>query len=322
MKFGLRPKEGGQTFDDILAQVQLAEECGFNSVWFAEHYSTDEQWWPSPLVNLAALATQTSDIYLGTNILIAPFYNPVWLASTVAMVDVISDGRVICGLGVGYDEAEFEAFDVSLDDRVGRTIENIILLKRLWTQESVTFDGKYFSLDEFGITPKPVQDPRPDIWLGVWGDYLISQAAKRADAWIPGAVANISELADRNAGYVETLKDEGRTPTTRPLLRDVIVADTDEEAMARAKGLLHEKYMIYKGRNHPFFADYSEDTFESFVKDRVIIGSVSSCVEQIERFQNELGIDYLMVRFPGMSQEEILDSIRTVSDRVFPHFED
>ena len=123
MKFGLRPIEGGPEFGQTLEQVVLAEELGFDSVWFAEHYTPDEQWWPASLLNLAAVATRTSDILLGTNVLITPYYRPVWLAAATSMLDVISEGRFVCGLGVGYSEPEYAAMGVDRDERVGRFIE-------------------------------------------------------------------------------------------------------------------------------------------------------------------------------------------------------
>lgn len=321
MKFGLRPLEGGDDFSRTLDQVERAEALGFDSAWFAEHYTDDDQWWPGALVNLAALATRTSEIQLGTNILVAPFYNPVWLASNVAMLDRISGGRVVCGLGVGYDPAEFAAFDVELDDRVGRTIELTEIVTRLWTEESVSFDGKFFSLDEYGIAPKPVQEPRPPVWFGVWGEYLLSQAATRADAWIPGAVADIDSLADKRATYDAHLPDEASPE--RPLLRDIVVADTEAEARRRAKRRLGPKYAVYASRGHQYFTDYTEAEFGAFAEGRVIRGTPDDCIDEIERYRERLGIDHLILRFnyPGMSADDVQAEMETIAAEILPAFD-
>lgn len=319
MEFGIRPIEGGTRFEQTLEQVVHAEDVGFDSVWFAEHYTPDDQWWPASLLNLAAVATRTSRIKLGSNIIIAPFYHPVWLANAGAMLDVISDGRFIAGLGLGYDPTEFDAMGVDIDDRIGRTIENIILLKKLWTQDSVTFDGKHFAVQEYGIAPKPIQEPRPEIWLGVWGEYLLSQAAKRTDAWIPGAVADKAALTERNEIYEEALDDE---PATRPLLRDIIVEDTEHEALATAKQYLHKKYSVYESRGHQFFTDYSEARFEEYAQDRIIYGTPQQCIDEIADYESRFGIDHLLLRFiyPEMPFDDALSRMDRIADEVLPSF--
>lgn len=319
MEFGIRPIEGGDDFGRTLDQVVQAEEDGFDSVWFAEHYTPDDQWWPASIANLAAVASRTSTIKLGSNIIIAPFYNPVWLANACSMLDVISDGRFICGLGLGYDPVEFDAMGVSKDDRIGRTIENIILLKKLWSGEPTTFDGKHFSVEDYSIAPTPIQEPRPDIWLGVWGEYLLSQAAKRADAWIPGAVADKTALQEKNAVYEEHLSEPA---ATRPLLRDIIVEDTREKALRTAKEHLHDKYSVYEGRGHQFFTDYDIDKFEEYAEDRVIFGTPQQCVDEINEYRELIGVDHLLLRFnyKGMEYEEMIDRMDRIGEEILPSF--
>ncbi|MFB6137925.1 MAG: LLM class flavin-dependent oxidoreductase [Halobacteriaceae archaeon] len=326
MQFGLRPLEGGTDFARTAAQVERAEELGYDSVWLAEHYTDDDQWWPASLVTLAALAGRTDDIRLGSNILITPLYNPVWLASAVAMLDQVSDGRFVCGLGVGYDPTEFSAFGVPLDERVGRTVEATIAMKKLWTEESVTYHGEHVDLEEYGVTPKPVQDPHPEVWYGVWGDYLLSQAAKRADAWVPGAVADLEQLARRQQVYDDALAEyhgADASPAQRPLVRDVVLGETRAAALERAREHLGEKYEVYAGRGHQFFADYHEVGFEAFVEDRVVLGTPDDCIEQLGRYADELGTDHFLLRFnyPGMSAEAVTADMETIAAEILPAFD-
>lgn len=319
MKVGLKPREGGSGFDETIAQTQLAEDVGFDSVWFSEHYSSFEEYiWPTPLLTLSALASRTDRIELGTNVLIAPFYHPVKLASSVSLLDVVSDGRVVCGLGVGYDENEFRAFGVPREESVGRTIETTILLKKLLTEERVTFEGQYFEIEEFTTTPRPVQEPRPPIWYGVWGEYMLEQAARRADAWVPGAVADLDTLREKQATYHEHLP-EG-SDRTQPLLRDMVIAESDEEAVALAEQYLGPKWNEYAENDHPLFTEYHETPFREFAKDRIIMGTAESCIEQIGRFRDELDVDHLILRFyyPDKSHEEMMDEITYVGEEVLP----
>lgn len=319
MRFGLRPMEGGQGFARTVEQVEAAEALGYDSVWLAEHYTPDDQWWPAGLVNLAGLATRTDEITLGTNILIAPLYTPAWLASAVAMLDVIAEGRLVCGLGVGYDPREFDAFGVDLDDRVGRFIETTMVCKRLWTEDEVSFDGRHVSLDEYGIDPKPVQEPHPPIWYGVWGDYLLEQAAQRADAWVPGAVADLDQLQERAERYEAARKSP---PSARPIVRDILVADSEAAAMDRARRHLQEKYAIYADRGHQFFEGFSEARFPEFVRDRAILGPPGDCIEQLQRYVDALGTDHFILRFnyQGMAPESVDRDMRRIAEEIMPSF--
>lgn len=317
MKWGIRPSEGGIDFSSALEQATYAESLGFDSVWFAEHYGPDEEWWPSPLLSLSAVATQTDEITIGTNILITPLYNPVWLAASTAQLDVISEGRFVCGLGVGYGDDEFAAFGVDRDERVGRLIETIDLLKAFWTGQDVDYHGRHYTIKGFRLEPKPIQEPRPEIWLGVWGDYLLKQAAERADAWIPGTAASFDEVAERNREYLSNVGPDNE-PKTRPLLRDIIVADTDEEAIDLAQDRLHNKFCVYRERGHPAYQSYSGDHFEEFATARSIVGSVDTCIEQIEAYRDELNIDHFIFRFPKMAHEEILGTMDVIADEIVP----
>lgn len=319
MKVGLKPKEGGSDFDETIEQAVKAEAVGFDSVWFSEHYASFEEYiWPSPLLALAALASRTERIELGTNVLIAPFYHPVKLASSLSLLDVISDGRVVCGLGVGYDANEFRMFGIPQEESVTRTIESTILLKKLLTEESVSFDGRHFELDDVRVTPRPIRKPRPPIWYGVWGEYMLKQAATRADAWVPGAVADLDTLKEKQQQYRSHLPADERP--TQPLLRDMVIADTDAEAVELAETYLGRKWNEYAGNDHPLFAEYHETPFEEFAQDRIIMGTAESCVEQINRFRTELDVDHLILRFyyPDKSHREMMEEIAFVGEEVLP----
>lgn len=317
MEVGLRPPEGGRGFEASLATIEAAERLGFDSVWIAEHYTPDDGWWPASPVALAAVAARTDTIRVGSSVFVTPLYDPVWLANAVAMLDVISDGRFVAGLGAGYDPVEFAAFGVPRGERVGRTIEAIDLCKRLWTEERVTFDGAFVDVEDYGIDPRPVQAPRPPVWLGAWGDYLLEQAATRADAWLPGAVADRETLAERMALY-----DAHREapPDARPLLRDIVVADTDAEARRIAERRLAPKYRRYAERGHRFFEDFEGTDFAAFAEDMVIMGAPATCAAAIEGYREALGIDHLILRFAHaeMGPADVRATMETLADEVLP----
>src|SRR5258706_14452758 len=163
LKVGFIPIEGGHFFHDALEEVVRGEELGFDSVWMEEHHSVVDHYWPSPLPVLAGFATRTFRVTLGTDILVAPFYHPVRLAEDVALLDVMSGGRVVLGVAIGYKPDEFALYGVDLEKRGARFEEQLAIMKGLWTKESVSFKGTYYTV-EGRLEPKPIAKPHPPVW--------------------------------------------------------------------------------------------------------------------------------------------------------------
>ena len=170
-----------------------AEQLGFNTFLVWDHYGlpigpdTLDCW------NLLAyVAGKTSTIKLGTCVTPIPFRPPAQLAKVVATVDVLSGGRVILGVGAGWHQPEFDSFSQwdPLKVRVDKTIEGLDLMIKLWTEDVVNFQGKYYQCtgDQVQISPKPVQKPHPPLWFGVKGKRMMHLAAKHGDGWIPGLI--------------------------------------------------------------------------------------------------------------------------------------
>ncbi len=157
MKFGFIPTEGGAYYREFLEEVLLAEEEGFDSAWLEEHHGVRNHYWPSPLVGLAGAATRTSRMTLGTDIVVLPFYHPVRIAEDSALLQVMSGGRFILGAAIGYRPDEFALYGLALEKRGAQYAEALEVIRLLWTQESVTFDGRYYRLAEARIEPRPAQ---------------------------------------------------------------------------------------------------------------------------------------------------------------------
>src|SRR2546425_796887 len=139
LKIGVIPIEGGHYYREALEEVTRAEELGFESVWMEEHHAVTDHYWPSPLTVLAGFATRTSRVALGTDILVAAFYHPVRLAEDVALLDVMSNGRVTLGIAIGYKPDEFALYGVELEKRGTRFEEQLRIMTGLWTDGRVSF---------------------------------------------------------------------------------------------------------------------------------------------------------------------------------------
>jgi probable F420-dependent oxidoreductase len=331
MRFGFIPSEGGRLFEQSLHEVCYAEELGFDSVWLEEHHGVKDHYWPSPLLCLAGYATRTSKLLLGTDVIVLPFYHPVRAAEDAAMLDVVSGGRFILGVAIGYRPDEFALYQVPLEKRGARYAEAIRLIKQLWTEDDVTFEGRYYHVEHARIEPKPVTQPHVPLWLGGWGELALKRAAELADAWVPGPTASLQKLLDAQTIYHQRLANVGKDPRRfpRPLTREVVIAETGEQARELAKEHLLVNYRDEYGGgwSHPLIGAEDNapvDQLEELGQDRFIIGDPEQCVATIKRFQETFGVDHLICRmyFPGMSHEHIMRGLALLATEVMPAFRD
>ena len=324
LKVGFIPIEGGHYYPEALEEVIRAEELGFDSVWMEEHHSVTNHYWPSPLPVLAGFATRTSRLVLGTDIIVAAFHHPVRLAEDVAMLDVISNGRLVLGIAIGYKPDEFALYGVELEKRGARFEEQLAIMKGLWTQERIQFKGTYYTL-EGRLEPKPVQKPHPPLWIGGWGDITLRRAATLADNWIPGPTADLARLLAGKKQFLERRRAAGlAAPTEWPLTRDVIIADSDQ----RARELAEQHIMVaYRreyagGWRHPFIDASVATDLDKLMEDRFIIGGPEQCVRRLRRFVEQYGMTHLICRmfFPGMPHAHIMRGLELLAREVLPAF--
>ena len=329
MKFGFIPTEGGHFYPEALTEVERGEMLGFDSVWMEEHHGVRDHYWPSPLVVLAGFATRTSRALLGTDIVVLPFYDPVRVAEDGALLDVISGGRFVFGVAIGYKPDEFALYRTPLEGRGGRFVEALTLIRALWTQETVTHPGPHYPLREARIEPKPLQKPHPPVWIGGWGEVTLRRAARLANAWVPGPTANLAKLLDAKRSYERELEAAGRPmPDVWPLTRDTVIADTDAEASDLAERHLLVNYRDEYGGGkwkHPLIGAEDAtpvDRLDALGVDRFIIGGPDRCIAQIRRFVETFGTNHLIFRlyFPGMPHTHIMRELELLSREVFPAF--
>ena len=323
LKIGFIPIEGGRYYKESLEEVTRAEELGFHSVWMEEHHAVTDHYWPSPLTVLAGYATRTSAMTLGTDIVVAAFHHPVRLAEDVAMLDVMSNGRVVLGIAIGYKPDEFALYGVDLEKRGARFEEQLAIMKGLWTQETVSFKGRYYTVDG-RIEPKPVTKPHPPLWIGGWGDITLRRAATLADNWIPGPTADLKRLLAGKKQFLANRAAAGKTsPITEwPLTRDVIIADTDRKARELAEQHIMISYRkeYAGGWKHPFIDASIATDLDKLMEDRFIIGGPDQVVPKIKKFIADYGMTHLICRtfFPGMPHAHIMRELELLAKEVIP----
>ena len=197
-----------QLYNEIIDQIVWGEENGFDDIWLSEHHFIEDGYSPSLLPIAAAIASRTKKIHIGTSVVLLPFHNPVRMAEDAATVDVISGGRFELGVGVGYKVEEFESFAISSKERGARTNEGLEIIRRLWEGETLTFEGKYYTVTKAKLTPEPIQQPRPPIWVGGFTPPALRRAAKYGDGYI--GVGPLKEAYER---YVTALEKVGKSTT-------------------------------------------------------------------------------------------------------------
>lgn len=324
---GFEYNDPHRTFREALEQVQLAESYGFDAALITEHHIVDTGYFPAPLITCAAFATATESVRLGTGVLLLPLYDPLHVGEHASMVDVVSNGRFVMGVGYGYRQEEFDAFKIPLDERPSRVKEGIQALRAFWTQPVASFEGQHYQYRDITVRPQPLQEPHPPIWLAAKSANAVRSAARNADAWFADPVTPLSVQKKRLEVYKEMRAKLGK-PTQGfdlPVYREAYVAETDEQAWEEAKEgvmFIYKEYLDWghllddEGRPVPPGRDDALD----MLRGRFVIGSPEKCIEDAIRLREELGATNLVMRmkFPGVPQEKVLHSIKLWGEKVMP----
>jgi probable F420-dependent oxidoreductase len=320
MRFGIRCSEGGAKFSQALEEVLRAEELGFDSVFLGEHHGF-EDYWPSPQIALAAMAARSTRILLGTNIAILPLANPVRLAGEFALLDQISEGRAILGVGTGWSRQEFASLAAPYEKRGQRLEEYVSLIRRLWTEPEVTFSGAYYELQAFSLAPRPVQRPHPPIWIGGRSPRSIDLAARLGDAWIPDLAVSLDELMEGRQRYEMALTRFGRDHVAdRPLTRRVVLGRSNREAWRSAGPYFQRVYKDQLQRGNPIIKRAYRDDLAEFVRGRYIVGDAVACREEVARLR-DVGISHLILKFaPGIASVNPIEAMEIFAKTVAPSF--
>jgi probable F420-dependent oxidoreductase len=252
MKYGVfLPVSGRAASRKTLMQAaQQAESLGYDSVWAADRlvipwridtaypYSKESTFIVPPdrpffdtMTCLAFLAGCTEEIHLGMSVMVLPYRHPLHWAKIATTIDQLSTGRLIMGVGVGWMEEEFAAMNAPFDERGAVSDEQLTLLKQLWSEEHITFRGKYYNVNDIAFNPKPYQKPRVPIWVGGEGKYAQRRAGRYGDAWFPYFVRiTPAELAARFEYVRKIAKEAGRNPDELTLACCLPIELTPEDA--------------------------------------------------------------------------------------------
>jgi probable F420-dependent oxidoreductase len=259
--------------------VNFAKKCeaiGCDSMWAIDRIAYDNL---DALTILGAAAGATQNIRLGTSVLLANTRHPVHLAKIIASLDFISNGRITLGLGFGSRESDYKAVEVAYEHRGSRAVEQVQLMKRLWTQDNVSHRGKFFNVENLTIGPRPIQKPHPPVWTGGSAEAALKRAGTWADGFISGsaAIAEFQATWDKIASYAVAA---GRNPNEIEKASLAFMALHDDKSKAIKS--IEDYTMRYYGR------------LRGDVEPVSIVGSAAQCVDKIEYFFSK-GINTLII---------------------------
>jgi alkanesulfonate monooxygenase SsuD/methylene tetrahydromethanopterin reductase-like flavin-dependent oxidoreductase (luciferase family) len=306
--------------NEMVEQVRLARKNGFASLWVPHHYLTQPMQMLAPIPVMAYLAREAEGMLMGPNILVMPLLNPAHVAEDAVTLDLLTSGNYVLGIGVGYREAEFNTFNVPLSDRVQRLTESVEIMRRLWTEDRVTYHGKIFKIDNLGIGLRPVRPGGPPIWIAGVVDAAVKRAARIGDAWLITNFAHLSALLPQMKLYSDTLKSVNKPfPTDVPITRECYVGPTRAKALEECKAALEYKYSAYSSWGLDKQSEGAESfnqPFEQFVKDRFIIGDKAFVKEEVQRYNELLGVNHFLMRvqWPGLEHAKVLRTISSLGE--------
>ncbi|WP_028921143.1 LLM class flavin-dependent oxidoreductase [Pseudonocardia acaciae] len=220
--------------------MQRAEELGFDSAWTQEQIlgATPQL---SPIESMTYAAACTERIRLGCVVFVTPLHSPVHLAKSLSSLDQISRGRLDVGIGTGGQGRMFSAFEVDPTSLVSRFTEGLRLMKELWTEPTVNFDGRFWQLENAAMEPKPFQKPHPPVWFGANHPNAVRRAVRLGDGFFGAGSSTTAEFVDRVKLVRETLAESGREPGEYPIAKRVYIALDDDAERGRrrmAEGLV------------------------------------------------------------------------------------
>jgi alkanesulfonate monooxygenase SsuD/methylene tetrahydromethanopterin reductase-like flavin-dependent oxidoreductase (luciferase family) len=226
-------RDAAQVCRDNLEMATEAEAMGFHAIWAAEHHFSEYGMVGDPLLYLSAVAGRTQRIRLGTGVVVVPVYEPVRLAENAAFVDVVSGGRLDLGVGRGYQPHEFVGFDVPQGEATDRTAEALELLRRLWTEEEVDFEGRFYRTHGARLVPRPLQTPHPPIWTAAVSPGTFSRAGAAGERILTSPnFTPIQTIKDNFNAYREALRANGFSPDDQdyPVMQQVYVGKDSRAA--------------------------------------------------------------------------------------------
>lgn len=344
------PEFAGLTERQVLAQsldeIAAADQAGFDGVWLVEHHFYREySHCPAPEVMMAAISQRTERMRIGHGVVLLPFKHPVMVAERVAMLDVISGGRVEVGVGRGLSPLEYEAFGGAMEESRERVQEALEIMRRCWAPEPFSYQGRFWSLPQIDVVPKPLQQPHPPLWTAAVTPDTFVHAAEQGLGVLAGPFKPLFMVAEDHDRFVARCGELGRDPRALGfgMTLGVVVLDDHRRARQIAERNIRWFYeqllrltapaLERGGESYRYYREElatlreltggtpSLDALDA--AGMVIAGSPDYAIERLRKLAGT-GLDHVLcaVGAGGVPHADVLRTIELMGERVIPALRD
>lgn len=339
IEYGADRVDPNQLIKNVIEQAIYSEELGFNSVWLPEHHFNVFGVLPSPSMALSYIAARTKKVKLAPATVLLPTSHPIRMAEEYALLDLISDGRAIFSAGRGYDKREYDVFQIDFNKSRDIYFEQLDIIKKAWTEKSFSYKGQFYQFPEVELTPRPVQNPHPPIYLAAFSRPTIEKAAEMGEniifapfaaSMVFGSVQNaVAEFKKMSEGHGFKGKKAKCSYFLNVVDSQKEVEETKQRLLKYFNGLVpafpsdpktappHIRYfvdIVYRLKNMKT-SDLSEKS--------IIVGDAEYCVECLKKVE-EAGIDEVIIYFDfgRLPHKETMKAMERFAKYIMPHFED
>ena len=334
MKFGVfyqmpcaADQSPAQRYQDTISQVRLADELGFDSAWLAElHFNERFSVMPSPLMVGSAIAQITSRIRIGTAVHLVPLHQPLRLAEEAAVLDVMSNGRSIFGIGRGALPAHFQGYGVDYEEARERFLEGLEMVLGMWSQDDYSYTGKYNQIEGITLSPKPIQRPHPPVFVASNSADTFNLVGQLGHSiLVAPTIVSVQGALSGLESYRSELEKNGHDPAERDVNVTVHVNVSESETVARSG--FEQTINNYldtlrsgagRGSSRAGMLDY-----ETVLDEYAAVGTPAQVAEKLDKISKLYGPDGIICWFNtgGMiSHEEVETSMTLFGEEVMPHF--
>lgn len=337
---GRQDADARRIYRDALDQTVRAEELGFSSVWLAEHHFSNYGILPHLPTFAAAVAARTQRIRIGTAVVVLPFGHPLRIAEEIAMLDVLSDGRVDLGVGRGYQPMEFAALGIDPDDAQGLFDESLAVIRAAWSDEPVEFSGTHFDIHGVDVLPKPVQPCGPPVRIAAVSSSTFERMGRRGEAIMLSPNFTPIETTKRSlALYYDAAKEESHDLSTMPpppILQQVYIDDDDATAKRDpepyAMWFFARMGSLLPGHGGDLSTQYEEYrkisesvdavSYDRIVREGAAFGDAESIIARLRFLEDQLGVEEIVCwfNFGDLPHERVVENMEMFADRVMPAF--
>jgi len=317
-------------YERAFQRIDVMERTGYEAVWLAEHHFSTYSVCPSIHIMGTHVAARTERLRIGTAVSLAPFYHPLRLAEEVALLDLLSDGRVDWGAGRGFDPTEYRSFGIPREESYSRFREAVDVVLKAWRNERLTHEGEHWQFDDVEVLPKPKQKPHPPVWLAATSPEAVAWCAQNGFTILMDPHGSHDDIETKRALYERELVQAGFSIEGRsiPMARNIALGRTQAEAEQIARNgakFMFGSYLqpgIGAAKPAPKTvppgsapnAPAGVDPVEKYVNEVVICGTPEKVRDDLQRLAETLPLEYLMCTPLSHSSFELF------TEEVLPKF--